>query len=365
MSPERVACPLGPIFYLPHFANRAGKRRIVFDATAKSRGLSLNCHLLRGPKDLQPRPLIHILMHFRQSRIGVREDIQEMFHRVRIIDKDQDALRFVWRDSEADPLLPPDVYAMDAMILGARCSPCSSQHVKNLNVLRFAGEHPRAVEAIVKYHYVDDFVDTFKDEGEAAAICQEVVNIHREGGFELRGFVSNSSQLISILKSQRVEVDSELLPDQNKVLGMYWDHKEDVFCFKLDMPRVEVFSQRIPTRSQAPSLVMSVFYPFGFLANVSVRSRHLMQGLWKSGSTWTDPAAFPEWQGWLEAIIKAATVSIPRCPQPALSSPTSKVQLHNFYGRQLYRLRRRSLLANRALGRCLNSLHPRKEPLRT
>lgn len=152
MSPERVACPLGHIFYLPHFvtANRAGKRRIVFDAAAKSRGVSLNCQLLRGPKDLQPRPLIHKLMHFRQSRIGVRADIKEMFHRVRIINKDQDALRFVWRDSEADPLLPPDVYAMDAMIFGARCSPCSSQHAKNLNALRFAGEHPRAVEAIVK-----------------------------------------------------------------------------------------------------------------------------------------------------------------------------------------------------------------------
>lgn len=58
-----------------------------------------------------------------------------------------------------------------------------------------------------------------------------------------------------------------------------------------------------------------------------------MQDLWKSGSKWTEPvdeAIFSEWQGWLEAIIKAATVSIPRCPQAALSSPTSKVQLHIF-----------------------------------
>lgn len=139
--------------------------------------------MLSGPKELQPRPLLDILMHFRQSKIGVQADIGEMFHQVRIIDSDQDALRFVWEDpSELDPSAPPATYAMDAMIFGARCSPCSSQYVKNSHAQQYATELPRAVEAIQKYHYVDDFVDSFDSVAEAAIICQQVVDIYRKGG---------------------------------------------------------------------------------------------------------------------------------------------------------------------------------------
>lgn len=61
---------------------------------------------------MQPKPLINILMHFRQSVIGICADIREMFLRVKIRDHDQDALRFLWR--EGDPSRPVDVYIMDS-----------------------------------------------------------------------------------------------------------------------------------------------------------------------------------------------------------------------------------------------------------
>lgn len=189
-------------------------------------------------------------MHFRQSKIGVCADIREMFHRVRIIDTDQDALRFLWKDPKnalKHPFLPPDIYAMDAMIFGARSSPCSSQYVKNVHAQQFRQEFPRAVQAILDYHYVDDFVDTFDGVAEADTICQQVVTILRQGAFELRGFVSNSKELLSALKAHDVEVDMDLCPDKNKVLGLYWDHGEDLFKFKLDMSRITNFYASKPT----------------------------------------------------------------------------------------------------------------------
>lgn len=190
MSKERVANPRGPVWYLPHFVVtnklKDNKRRLIFDAASKSNGVALNDHLAKGPRNCQPKSILNILLHFRESRFAVCADIREMFHRVRILDKDQDALRFLWRNAE--PTGP--------MIFGSRSSPCSSQYVKNLNAARFAERYPRAVEAIVEYHYVDDFVDSFPTEFEASRVCGQVVEIHKAGGFDLRGFVSNSEGVL-------------------------------------------------------------------------------------------------------------------------------------------------------------------------
>ena len=93
MTTKRALNPFGPVWYLLHFdtinKNKGNKRCLVFDAAAKCHGLSLNDNLLKGPPQLQPKPLTSILMHFREQPFTVVGDIGEMFHRVRIINKDQ------------------------------------------------------------------------------------------------------------------------------------------------------------------------------------------------------------------------------------------------------------------------------------
>lgn len=65
LLPSRIHSPRGLVWYLPHFVIQ-NKRRLVFDAAAKVDGKSL----------------LNILLHFRQGKVGVCADIQEMFHRV-------------------------------------------------------------------------------------------------------------------------------------------------------------------------------------------------------------------------------------------------------------------------------------------
>lgn len=196
LSPDEVTLKDHRTWYLPHFVitnvNKGNKRRLVFDAAATINGVSFNSRLMKGPCKYKPRPLMSILFKFRQRKIGVCADIKEMFHRVKIREQDQTAQRFLWR--EGDTTRPPDVYAMQVMIFCSARSPSLAQYVKNINAEAYKETHPRAYRAIVDCHYVDDYVDSFDNVDDAIAVSKDVVNIHQQAGFELRGFISNSME---------------------------------------------------------------------------------------------------------------------------------------------------------------------------
>lgn len=142
-------------WYLPIFPvvnpNKPGKIRMVFDAAAKVRGVSLNSFLLPGPDMLAG--LLPVLFKFREFRVGIVGDIREMFHRVNISKEDQRSQMIFWEGDD-----PYSVYVVTVMTFGASCSPSAAQYVKNLNADRFNAEYPRAVESIKDEHYVDDML---------------------------------------------------------------------------------------------------------------------------------------------------------------------------------------------------------------
>lgn len=178
-------------WYLPHFAvqsaNKPGKFRLVFDAAATTRNVSLNDMLLTGP-DLNV-PLVRLLFRFRLGAVGVCADVREMFLQVAIRSADLDSQRFLWRDG--DGAAKPSTYVMTVMTFGSTCSPTSAQFVKNRNAQEFADRFPEAAEAIQRSHYVDDYVSSFQTSEAAQRITADVIDVHKRGGFDLRGVESN------------------------------------------------------------------------------------------------------------------------------------------------------------------------------
>ena len=102
---------MGHVHYLPHHAvirhdKETTKLRIVYDASAKTKGPSLNNCLHSGPKFDQK--IFNLLLRFRIYPVAMTADIEKAFLMVAVSEKDRDVLRFLWVDditkSEPEPI---------------------------------------------------------------------------------------------------------------------------------------------------------------------------------------------------------------------------------------------------------------------
>ena len=117
-------------WYLPHFPvirldKETTKTRIVFDASAKYDGVSLNDVIHQGPK-LQ-RDLFDVLLRFRRFPVAVVCDIAEMYLRIGITPEDRTISRFLWRGINQNS--HPDIYEFDRVVFGVNSSPFQAQFV--------------------------------------------------------------------------------------------------------------------------------------------------------------------------------------------------------------------------------------------
>ncbi|XP_062558258.1 uncharacterized protein LOC134223135 [Armigeres subalbatus] len=314
------------VWYLPLCVvvhpKKPEKVRVVWDAAAKVEGVSFNSALLKGPDLLNP--LISILYHFREHPIAVTGDIEEMFLRLLIRPQDSQSQRFLWR---IKPEEAPSVYIIDVATFGATCSPSSAQFVKNANARDYAESFPKASSAIVKYHYVDDYLDSFETVDEAIEVVKQVTFIHSKGGFNLRNFLSNSNDvLLGISEEARrnVQADAKHLSlvraeKVESVLGMRWKPFEDEFIYTLsfrDGLSKATESSHIPTKREMLKLVMSLFDPLGFVTFYLIHGRILIQDVWATGIDWDVPInreLSERWWQWISFLPKLCELRIPRC----------------------------------------------------
>lgn len=171
---------------------------------------------------------------------------------------------------------------MSRMLFGAACSPTIAQFIKNENARMFVEQSPRAVNAITDRHYVDDYVDCFQSEMEAIETVKEVQKIHKKAGFDLCKIISNSQKVINAFHGSQVSSVDVSTDGVERILGMHWNPTTDEFVFVLKFHRVSkdiIELRRKPTKREILSVVMSVFDPFGFLANITVAGKILMQTL--------------------------------------------------------------------------------------
>lgn len=331
-------------FYLPIFValnpKKPSKVRIVWDAAAKVKGISLNSLLLTGPDLLSP--LIDILRRFRERKIAISGDIVEMFHQIQIKEDDQHYQRFLWRDGDSSK--EPEVYVMQVMTFGSTCSPSSAQYIKNLNASEFADKFQRAAFAITENHHVDDLLDSVDTVEEAIQLINDVRYIHEQGGFKIRNFLSNSKEVLAGIgqNSDGETKDLSICKDSEfeKILGMWWNteiDEEDYFTYSLKFTKLDkdvVEGRRAPTKREVLRTLMTIFDPLGYLSHFLVYIKILLQDIWREKIDWDEP--IPErlhknWLTWFNLLPMVENVKIPRHYSPKLSKDNRTIiELHTF-----------------------------------
>ena len=179
------------VWYLPHFPvcrseRTTTKTRIVFDASAKFQGTSLNEELYAGPK-LQ-NGLFDVLLRFRRFPVAVACDVSEMYLQIRIPIEDRPKFRFLWRNLEVDR--KPDIYEFERVVFGDASAPFRAQYVSQENARIYQKEFPHASTTVCKSTYMDDSLDSVRENQMAIQLFEELQALWAKAGMKARKWLS-------------------------------------------------------------------------------------------------------------------------------------------------------------------------------
>ncbi|CAH0404948.1 unnamed protein product [Chilo suppressalis] len=276
LSDKELKDDFSHVWYLAHFGvqnpNKPGKLRLVFDEAGRVDNICLNDYLITGP-DLY-NSLFGIMLRFRENKIAIIADIKDMFLRIKVRKEDQNVCRFLWQESTDSPIKH---CVMQSLIFGATCSPFIAQFIKNKNALKYEDSFPDAVKIILNNHYMDDCLYTVNNEQMAIKLVHEITSIHNSGGFEIRGWASNSKPVL------------ENIPNDS--------HARSAVQFK-------------------DGATHTIYDIHGFLSPFIIKSKILLQDVHRSGVDWQcqiRPIENDRWLKWLDELKCLSALRVPRC----------------------------------------------------
>ena len=343
--------PIGATHYIPHHAviredKKTTKMRIVYDASAKSTGPSLNCCLYAGPTFGQN--ILDILIRFRVFRIAVTADIEKAFLMVSVAREDRDALRFLWVDDVTAPLPRLVTLRFARVVFGVSSSPFLLNATIRRHVEGYRLSDPLFVERFIRSIYVDDLTCGSDSEEGAIELYTKSRQCMAEAGFNLRKFISNSSAVqahISSQTSSTTEIGDGLLTHDDesytkttlgeheqsdnsgtaKVLGVKWRPRDVVLIFDIsNLHSIATVTE--PTKRNIIGLCARFYDPLGFVSPVTVRFKVLFQEICAAKLDWDahlDGELLKKWNGLLLGLRQSQPLYVPRCYFHGLDKPTS------------------------------------------
>ena len=317
----------GMVWYLPHFAvyrdDKPGKTRVVMDAKAMYKGVSLNSECLSGP-DLNNK-LTDVLVRFRQFESAVTGDIQAMYHRVVIPEDERDVLRFLWCDESGSV----QEYRWTCHIFGGIWCASSSTFALR-RAVEEADTSDKVRQAINKDTYVDDCINSTRGAEVAAQLAKDVSEALLPRGFKMIKFIGHPKCVTKYIPEELCAKDIKTIETdpEYSALGMKWDTNTDVLFYRKKPKPLE----GILTKRKMLSHVASVFDPLGLIAPIIIAGRLLFQRATKLKVGWDE--ALPEgltkeWTRWWLSLDDLEQITFPRCLLGELYDVTS-CDVHHF-----------------------------------
>jgi hypothetical protein len=274
-------------WYLPHFPvvrldKDSTKVRIVFDASAKIKGVSLNDFIHEGPK-LQ-NELFNVILRFRKHPVAVICDISEMYLQIGLRPEDRPFHRFLWKSE----ITPPEVYEFNRVVFGVNASPFLAMFVSRKNAELYKSDFPLAAETVLLSTYMDDSMDSVLDEETGIQLYTELSALWQKAGMFAKKWLSNSTAVMEQIpledRAKEVDLNCGHLPTK-KTLGVMWQAEEDVFTFKVHLDvSSDVYTKRFVLKT-----IAKLFDPIGLLSPFIIQGKIILQKIWCEGYDWDEP----------------------------------------------------------------------------
>ena len=277
------------VHYLPHHAvirkdKQTTKLRIVYDASARSNGISLNNSLFSGPKFNQN--ILDIIVRFRTCRIALVADVEKAFLMVSVCNQDRDTLRFLWVDDLEKDSPVTKKLQFTRVVFGVNVSPFLLNATITHHLQKYRDNHPNLVHTLMKSIYVNDV--TYGADGEEEAYKLYILSkkVFAEGGFNLRKFVTNSPVLRQRIASGERQLSTSTPSNHNvveedstyasnllagstlgsqKILGVGWNPISDLLEFDIREIANSLCLLK-PTKRNIVGFASRFYDPLGFLS---------------------------------------------------------------------------------------------------
>ena len=338
LSEEQLRDYSGPVQYLSHHEvlkeSVSTPCRIVFNASAKYKGISLNDCWAKGPDIMNN--MLGILIRFRENEVAIAGDIKKMYHSVHLSQLDQHMHRFLWRDLDLNA--PVDTYMMTRVCFGDKPAGTIAAVALQRTAQEFKNQYPKSVDIVLNNTYVDDVIDSLKGGApEMEQIVQEINEIVESGGFEMKEWISNASNSAQS-ELTNLPTARDVSNEKSKILGMFWDPAKDQFIFKVQInfspkqrkvrtgPNLTLEQLAMENISLTKRMILSqingIYDPLGLLVPFTMKAKVLMQNLWMNEAKdlgWDDrlpPEVCRKWIQYFTEMFDIEKLAFNRCVRP-------------------------------------------------
>ena len=238
--------------------------------------------------------IMKLSLYFRSNDIIMLSDIKQAFLQI-MLAQESDKNKFCFFMKEGEKLV---CYRYKSIIFGFNASPFILNYVIKYHAKQFPGDVCSHV--LGSNFYVDNLIVTGNSIDFLKGIYGEALSRMKEGGFFLRSWNSNSSELRSIMQS-----DETLASHGNsyeKVLGYKYCISEDTL--QLAACDLDVNAK---TKREVLSQISKVFDPLGLATPVTTKGKLLMRELWCQKLNWDETASdtfLCEWRKHCSDLLK-------------------------------------------------------------
>src|SRR5574343_1079611 len=237
-----------------------------------------------------------------------------MFLQVLLDPKDRRFHRFIHETRD---------YEWNRMLFGNVCSPNASQKVFALLCEQFGEGFPEAVETLRNSFYMDDGSDSRHSEEDALKLALELVELLQHASMKIRKFYSNSPLVLKTLPAEllakQVTIGDDVISvEPGKILGMRYnaDENEDFLSFQGKFKSIREWTNRSTTtivekgdwtKRKIAQASASIYDPHGLISPFTVRSKIILQEIWRQPELDWDTRIPPQlcnrWEKWMEQVF--------------------------------------------------------------
>ena len=204
--------------------------RTVFDACAKYKGTSsLNEVLYKGP--CLNADLYSLLFKFRIYPIVITADIEKAYLQISINEEHRDSVRFLWNSDFSEEIISK--YRFTRLIFGVTSSQFLLNGIVQAHGSTYGKLDPEFARNVKNHFYVDDLNTGVYSTEEGFHFYKKIKVRFLETNFNVRKWRTNGKDLCKLINlyesnegvNSGVEMNNVNSINNDKVLGLYWDHK--------------------------------------------------------------------------------------------------------------------------------------------